>query len=278
MASPNFEITQKEQVTIIKCLKEFGQSAADEIENLSAEWLKKPSKIYVFDFQEAGSVSNVTFKPMATLNRSLKKVESFLFSINVSKDIERQIKMAGLDDVFNVKTDLSAAMAGAGVKVAKPTLDANFINPFIQSTQKTIQTQANTQVNAGRLRLKQPGEVFETDIAGVISLTSNVFTGAIALCFPQETFLAMYSNMLGERHTVITPEIEDAAGELLNIIFGQAKAELNQNKGYVIERAIPTVVRGKNINIHHMSRSLSVVLPFETSAGKFHIEISADFV
>ncbi|OFZ17744.1 MAG: hypothetical protein A2X94_15205 [Bdellovibrionales bacterium GWB1_55_8] len=152
-------------------------------------------------------------------------------------------------------------------------MDVAFVNPFINATKMTLETQANTPVTIGKPFLKD-GDNLEFDIAGVISLTSSAFQGSIALCFPAAVFLAIYSSMLGEKHEEITKEIEDAAGEILNIIFGQAKAELNDKEGYAIQKAIPTIVRGKTLQVHHLSRSVAVVLPFETAAGRFNLEIS----
>jgi chemotaxis protein CheX len=82
--------------------------------------------------------------------------------------------------------------------------------------------------------------------------------------------------MLGENQSEIINEMQDAAGELLNIIFGQAKALLNDNKGYTIQKAIPTVVRGQSLQVHHLTRETAVILPFVTNLGDFHIEVSLE--
>ncbi|MDX9731901.1 MAG: chemotaxis protein CheX, partial [Bdellovibrionales bacterium] len=112
-------------------------------------------------------------------------------------------------------------------------------------------------------------------IAGVISLTSAAFKGSIAICYPQETFLSLMSHMLGETYTAITNDLEDGAAELLNITFGQAKAVLNE-KGYKIDKAIPTVVRGRELRVRHVASQPTMIVPFESSSGPLHIEISLE--
>lgn len=273
-----FLVTEKDQVTTVRCPPELNTQAAQELATLVTAWVQKPNKAYIFDFKDSTSISAIVFKPFALFHRALKKLDHYLVSVNMSNEVARQVQLAGLDSVFNAKPDLKSAMESAGLVFKKPSLDVNFINPFIHSTQSTIETQAQTKVLPGKLRLKREGEEIPVDIAGVISLTSNVFNGSIALCFPAAVFLHIYSNMIGETHTAISSEIEDAAGELLNIIFGQAKAELNTKGQYKIEKAIPTVVRGASLKVHHLTRSLAVVLPFETAAGLFHIEVAADGV
>ena len=60
--------------------------------------------------------------------------------------------------------------------------------------------------------------------------------------------------MMGKPCAEITREAEDAAGELLNIIFGQAKGRLAEDRKYVIHEAIPTVIRGSDLSVRHQAR------------------------
>lgn len=160
--------------------------------------------------------------------------------------------------------------------MSQPVIDVNFLNPFLKATKTTLETQASTPVTIGPPRLKGEDEKLDVDIAGVISLVSKAFNGSIALCFPAKVFLAIYTSMVGEKHDTINKEIEDAAGEILNIIFGQAKAELNDKANYQIQKAIPTIVRGQTLEIRHLTKNVVVVLPFETPNGSFHIEVSTE--
>jgi len=152
-------------------------------------------------------------------------------------------------------------------------LDISFINPFIDGAIETLKIQCSFEAKAGKPFLKGKGPEIKTDIAAVIGLTSATFNGTVALCFSESLFLIMMEKMLGEKNTSITKELEDGASELLNIIFGQAKKVLNE-KGYKIEKAIPTIVRGSNLSVKHLSSNPTLVLPFETEFGIFHMEIT----
>ena len=81
--------------------------------------------------------------------------------------------------------------------------------------------------------------------------------------------------MLGEEFKEINKDLEDGAGEILNIIFGHAKTVLN-SKNYGIEKAIPTVIRGHGILVKHVTQVASIVVPFETDVGSFHMEIGVE--
>lgn len=275
-----FEIRDQGEVTIIKCPADLGTDAATDFFNLTQSWLTSATKLFVLDFVQARNFDRNMMRPILLFHQSLKKEGRFVFAINIPDAIGSVIQSNGLESVLAPKADLEDAMKSAGINgarvISKKAIDVEFANPFIEATKVTLETQANTPVKIGKPRLKTEGEALTFDIAGVISLTSNAFHGSIAICFPAPVFLAIYSAMLGEKHDVITKEIEDAAGEILNIIFGQAKAVLNAKEGYAIQKAIPTIVRGNTLQVHHLTRTVAVVLPFETAAGQFNLEISAE--
>lgn len=155
----------------------------------------------------------------------------------------------------------------------KFSLDVAFVNPFIQATEITLGKQASTPAAAGKPQVKATGT---TDIAGVIQLKGKHFQGAIALCFPSSVFLGIYARMTGEKIALITPEVEDTASELLNIIFGQAKILLNDQQGHGIQMAIPQVVRGTKLRAAIRPTAFTLVIPFKTELGEFQLEIHAD--
>jgi chemotaxis protein CheX len=154
-----------------------------------------------------------------------------------------------------------------------PKIDVNFINPFIEGAVETLKVQCSFVATAGKPFLKGKGPDITIDIAAVIGLTSAAFNGSVAICFPEKIFLGIMEKMLGEKQTTITKELEDGASELLNIIFGHAKKILNQ-KGYAIQKAIPTIIRGKDMAVTHLTPNPTIVMPFQTELGSFHIEVA----
>ena len=62
--------------------------------------------------------------------------------------------------------------------------------------------------------------------------------------------------------------------KLLNIIFGQVKTVLVDELNHKVEKVIPTVLVGEKLQINMTSTSEpTLVLPFDSSVGKFHIEL-----
>ena len=156
--------------------------------------------------------------------------------------------------------------------MSKPKLDLDFIKTFVLAALETLKVQCQFSAKAGKPFQKGQGVELGISIAGVIGITSSSFSGSIAVGFPTPTYLKIMSGMLGEEYTEITPDLEDGAGELINIIFGCAKKTLN-DKGHNISRAIPSVVRGEKLRLMHMTKTPIIVIPFESPEGAFQIEI-----
>lgn len=154
-------------------------------------------------------------------------------------------------------------------------MDVNFFKPFVDGTLETLKVMCNLEAKPGKPFFKGQGPKLDTEIAALIGLASTAFAGNIALSFTKPTFLGIMKGMLGEDHKEITTELQDGAGELLNIIFGHAKRVLN-TQGYDIQKAIPSIIRGQNIEAIHITTTPVIVLPFLTPTGEFHIEICAE--
>jgi len=152
-------------------------------------------------------------------------------------------------------------------------LDVEFINPFLSATLKVLEIQASTKATAGTIEIKGQKQNPPCAISGIIGITAEAFNGSVVIGFPKETFLGIMSRMLGEEYTSFNKDIIDGAGELTNIIFGQAKVALNE-KGFGIKMAIPSVISGTGIEVHGVTKGPIVVVPFKTDLGPFFIEIS----
>lgn len=151
-------------------------------------------------------------------------------------------------------------------------IDINFVNPFLHATLNVLKVQASIEATPGKPYLKKEGAVMSGDVSGVIGIVSETFNGSVVITFPEATFLKVMSGMLGEEITTLNKDITDGAGEITNMIFGQAKVTLN-DRGYGIKMALPTVVTGKGHTLSALSKGPTVVVPFTSPAGDFFVEI-----
>ncbi|MAZ47955.1 MAG: hypothetical protein CME65_05290 [Halobacteriovoraceae bacterium] len=151
-------------------------------------------------------------------------------------------------------------------------LDVDFINPFIDSSMKTL----NGLCGVTNITAKKPyllkEENIDIDISGTLAITSPYFRGNIAISFEENVYKTIVGKMLEENVAELDPDNEDGAAEIINIIFGQTKAVLN-TRGYSLDRAIPSVIRGKGHKVYKDSKIPILLVPFESDLGDFWIQI-----
>lgn len=151
-------------------------------------------------------------------------------------------------------------------------IDVDFINPFIDSSMKTL----NGLCGVNNIEAQKPyllgEEKLEIDISGTLAISSPYFKGSIAISFDDNVYKDVISKMLEENIGEIDLDNQDGAAEIINIIFGQTKAVLN-TRGYKLDRAIPSVMRGRGHKIYQDSRIPVLLVPFRSDLGKFWIQI-----
>lgn len=244
----------------------------------SKDWLITSSiELYAFNFMKTTSCKQTSYRALLTVSQQIRKAGRQIVSHNLDLELGQQFKLAGISDALNVTADIDSFQARINQK--KSGLDVQMINPFLEATLMTLEQTANTKCEAQKPQLMHLDEKSRTDdisIAGVISLTTEQFHGSITLAFPEVVFLKIYEAMFGEVVDKINEEIEDAAGELLNIIYGSAKTKLNEQCNYKLAPALPTILSGEKIKIRQTTYQKVIVLPFKTPHGLFRVEISFD--
>lgn len=149
-------------------------------------------------------------------------------------------------------------------------MDANLINPFIHATANVLGTMAFVSCRAGSPYLKRDDRA-TGDVTGIIGLTGET-NGTIAVTFDEGSILRVVSNMFGEEITELSYEVSDAVGEIINMISGQARRELEEH-GRIFQASIPSVVSGRGHAITHYSDGPKIAIPFTTDGGEFTIEV-----
>ena len=149
-------------------------------------------------------------------------------------------------------------------------MDVKLANPFINAALNVLEVMANVICKADKPFLKKDS-LSRGDVTGIIGL-SGVARGSVSITFDEQSILEIVSNLLGEKIETINEEIVDAVGEITNMISGQARKELDEN-GKSFKAAIPTIIKGKNHTIRHITNVPVIAIPFTTSKGRFLIEI-----
>jgi chemotaxis protein CheX len=147
-----------------------------------------------------------------------------------------------------------------------PTINVEFINPFIEATRTVFSTMAGIEAERQKLYLKQDHKMLG-DISGVMGL-SGTASGSVVVSLPEKLAIRLVGAMLGEdMGTELNQDVSDGVGEIINMIAGQAKASLTKTK-YHFQISIPTVVMGQGHEITHKKGTPNIVVLFSADGDE----------
>jgi len=149
-------------------------------------------------------------------------------------------------------------------------MNVAFINPFIESTLQSLEMMANITAEKVGLTLKQ--DLITTyDISAIIGITGDT-SGSIIVSFPAPLACRIAGNMLSEEIADMDQSVEDAIGEIGNIVVGSARRLLVED-GFSLSISIPTVVVGKGHKISRSGDVPCIAIPFATAYGEFEVNV-----
>ncbi|MBA4418016.1 MAG: chemotaxis protein CheX [Syntrophus sp. (in: bacteria)] len=149
-------------------------------------------------------------------------------------------------------------------------MHAEYINPFVIATKTVFKTMLGIDLKMNKPLIRNT-RISSGDVTGIMGLAGDT-KGTICLSFTKEGALFIYKTLMGEDHDTIDPEVVDAIGELTNITSGQARKELEKNN-VNLKATIPTVVVGKNVELHFICALPIVSLPLHFQVNNDREEI-----
>ena len=173
---------------------------------------------------------------------------------------------------YSVICDKIDRLANTDPQKKKFKLDVDFVNPFIDSAIATL----NEMCGVNDIQAQKPyllsEEELNVQISGSINVASPFFKGVIALSFDSAVYEGIIAQMLEVEANTINIDTDDGAAEILNVIYGRSKVKLNEH-GYRLQRVIPKVLRGQNHKIAAKTKAPTLLVPFQSNAGDFYIQI-----
>jgi chemotaxis protein CheX len=100
----------------------------------------------------------------------------------------------------------------------------------------------------------------------------GTYSGVLAIHCPQSLAVTITANMLGMEPEEVEEDINDALGEIANMLGGHVKMVLSKG-GMDINISIPTIISGEEYTINSVAESDCVVIPFHTQEEKFLVSL-----
>ena len=136
-------------------------------------------------------------------------------------------------------------------------MNVAFINPFIESTLRSLEMMAS--ITAEKIGLSVKEDLITTyDISAIIGITGGD--------------AALLGTAVIEEIATLDQSVEDAVGEIGNIVVGDARRLLIQD-GFSLSISVPTVVVGKGHKISRSGDVPCIAIPFKTEFGEFEVNV-----
>lgn len=115
--------------------------------------------------------------------------------------------------------------------------------------------------------LKEPITRFKCSITGMVGF-AGTYSGVISIHCPVNLAMKITSNMLGVECDEVGEDLNDAIGEISNMLGGSVKQVLSKG-GLDVKLSIPTVISGEDYTVNSLSDNDCVVIPFKVDDDQF---------
>lgn len=208
----------------------------------------------------------VTNREFEDLPDALKHSKHF------KKPITPEELVSAMIQVLNAEHHGTNAGPATAAAAAKYAVDVRVINAVIKATTNVLAQFGVTSVKMEKAGPQAPQDPLMGEVSSIVDIKSAAFQGFLTISFDKGSYLEVVSTMLMEEQTDITPDNQDAVGEINNIIFGNAKAEISN---FGVQMTVPKVVLGAQQTVPCPTGSAGMLIPFSTNKGKFYITVAA---
>ncbi len=239
------------------------------------QWANLPVELHVLDMKNLSGVPERFFKAINNFAGLLSLRHTNLISINVSDVLFGEITRHGLAHVFNRVESVTSALTQKKRELSETELKRLLFKYLIRAAHLALEVTCNSTVTCDENYMSNPARVpyEKIDLISVIDVRGEFLNAQFRLCASSDVLTELAKAMLSL--PVVEPEmVESMAQELLNLIYGNAKSNLNENESFRLPPAIPKLYRRPDFKqIKRSTPPQLTVLPLVTPLGSFYVEV-----
>lgn len=150
-----------------------------------------------------------------------------------------------------------------------------YIQPFIKVCKNVFKDFVGQKIEAKMPYFMEKDTTAEWDISAIIGLTGEA-RGAVVISMKQDLAIKLTTILTGLEYTKFDDDVVDAVGEIINIITGNVKQDLEESFRLVI--SLPTIVTGKGHSINWPdSQTRIICIPFTIPEnGDFSLSVALE--
>ncbi len=114
----------------------------------------------------------------------------------------------------------------------------------------------------------------KNSISGLVGL-AGAYKGFVAVHLPENVAFAITSSFLGLDVDEINEDVQDAVGEIANMLGGNVKTELS-DAGRDIALSLPSTIYGESYDFRPSDEAERIIIPFKVPGGEFFVELELE--
>ena len=267
-----------ENVHYIIVPAELTESAVTEFTHRFEEWARLKVEMHVFDYISTARIPDSMITAVKIFWHKIKAVHVQMVSINLSDQLFLTVKNAGAESAFNRLIDLSG---GLPPSKKRPTMAAMATRRLLfkylaRGAFKAVDVALNSTVSCDEnYSVKAEAVPLDKfDMVSVITAHNDFIKAEVRLISSLSVLESLCLAMHGHDTEVDLELLESMALELLNMIYGHAKSNLNDKEGFRLPPAIPKLVRKNEFHLVKRSPAAQLtIMPVVTPMGSFYVEV-----
>ena len=142
----------------------------------------------------------------------------------------------------------------------------DFTEKIIDATREIFETMIMVEVTPGEA-LSEHVSKFKCSLSAMVGF-AGFKQGNLAIHVPDKVAKGLTGDFLGVEVDEINEDVQDAMGELANMLAGSLKP-LIANDGGKVELSLPSVVHGEEYTLTVINKADWIIVPFSVSHGDF---------
>lgn len=264
-----------EGVNYITMPPNIGEESIASLNSKMNAWAELGAEMHVLDFKVVQFLCPSFYKAAHAFSEKLKAKNSRLISVNINENFAKEVKRLGLESTFNRILNFPGELYKKKVLGDHDLRRLLFrylaLGAFaaVETTLKsTVSCDENYSARAEEVPLNQ------FDSISVINVNNEFLRAEFRLCSSAKVLERLARAMLGPETAIDLELMESMALELLNMIYGYAKSNLNDKESFHLPSAIPRLLRKPEF--HRIKRSPAsqlTIMPMVTPMGSFYVEV-----
>ncbi len=275
MAPSDFKNQIMEGVNYIKVPSSVTEESIASLQAKFIVWEKLVVDMHLLDFKISSTLPPSFFKEIYGFSERLKSKNMKLISVNMSDALAKEVKKLGLESTFNRIVNFPNDLYN------KKTLTTSEIRRLLfrylaqaafAAVETTLQSTVSCDENYSARAEEVPLNQF--DMVSAINVNNDFLQAEFRLCSSAKVLERLARAMLGPNTVIDLELMESMALELLNMIYGHAKSNLNDKESFRLPSAIPRLLKKPDFpRIKRSPAAQLTIMPMVTPMGSFYVEV-----